>query len=116
MAYMAFLFRIYNNLSNEREPTDPKGPTMNRAKLISAIALGVVAVGVTLKDYVKIRKVEMETREKILADAEETIRVIHLASDKISDRIVRGDYDRKTYQDVVIDYEFEKIIEANKDM
>lgn len=88
---------------------------MNRAKLLSAIALGVVAVGVTLKDYVTVVKTEKETRRKIVENSDRTIESMRIASALIHERIERGDYDGKKFQDIMNDFDFETIVQYNKE-
>lgn len=88
---------------------------MNKIKLISAIALGAAAVGLTIKDYVKIIRTEKETRRKIEVNADDTIRAMRIASARVTERIKSGYYDKRGFQAITDDFDFETIIEFNKE-
>ena len=74
------------------------------------LAAGIVIVAVGIRSCIKENKKHRKIREGINADTKAEIRRIKRAAAVVCDRIDTGAYRSKSIDDIMVDFEFERII------
>jgi len=87
----------------------------SNVKMLVYAIVSAGAVAISVRDYRRIVRHEREVRRKIDANTAETILTMRLVSERIHDRIKTGYYSGKSFQTILDDFDFECIIEANKE-
>jgi hypothetical protein len=87
---------------------------MNKKNLI-AIATAAAAAGVTVREYLKIRKSEELKRDKIWQDANKDIVAINKARDDIQEELKSGRYPLRGIRPLMDDLKFRTITNRFED-
>lgn len=84
-------------------------------KFIPVVAIAVAAVGLATVHSIKVHRAERQKREEIRIETEKEISAIWRAGAKVQDRIKRGEYDGRSFEDINKDFEFHRMTERFED-
>lgn len=87
---------------------------MNKNEKMELI-VAATAFGLSVYGYVKTIQKERVKRQKIASKLDKDLLALSTAKMKVEQKIMNGEYDRKSLDTMLTDFEFEYIIEANKD-
>lgn len=82
----------------------------DNVKIAAGAALTVTAIVLSIAEYREIRRKERETRAKIANETGKQLLAMHLASNRVVERIREGKYDNGGIDAAMNDFKFETII------